>query len=93
MTKPNFNLDKVKESKRSFPYLGIIFLILFTLKLAQVGVVATLSWWWVTLPLWGPFALCLGIVLGGIVIWLAIACVMAIVAIVSETYKKLKNPK
>lgn len=45
--------------------LGIIFLIMFTLKLAGVGVMATASWWLVTSPLWMPvvigvtiFALC-----------------------------------
>lgn len=30
----------------------IIFLILFILKLAQIGLVADLSWVWVTAPLW-----------------------------------------
>jgi hypothetical protein len=27
-------------------------LIFLTLKLAEVGIVATWSWWWVTSPLW-----------------------------------------
>jgi len=33
-----------------FPFL--IFLILFTLKLAAIGQVASWSWWYVTMPLW-----------------------------------------
>lgn len=40
-----------------FPILGIMFLILFTLKVAEVGAVASWSWWLVTAPLWGGFAL------------------------------------
>lgn len=46
--------------KRSFPILGIMFLIFLTLKLAEVGAVAAWSWWWVTAPLWAPFALVAG---------------------------------
>jgi len=42
-------------------FLGVLFIIFLTLKLAQVGVVAHWSWWWVFLPLWLPvgFALLL----------------------------------
>lgn len=29
-----------------------LFLLFLGLKLAEVGVVATWSWWWVTAPLW-----------------------------------------
>lgn len=36
-----------------FSLVTVAFLILATLKLAEVGVVATWSWWWVTAPLWG----------------------------------------
>lgn len=35
---------------------GMIFIIFLILKLAEVGVVATWSWWWVTSPLWIPLA-------------------------------------
>lgn len=34
----------------------VIFVVLLILKLAGIGVVATWSWWWVTLPLWGGIA-------------------------------------
>lgn len=45
----------------SFPILGILGLIFVTLKLAEIGVVATWSWWWVLSPFWVPLAIVLGI--------------------------------
>ena len=30
----------------------MVFIVFLILKLAEVGVVATWSWWWVTSPLW-----------------------------------------
>lgn len=51
--------------KMSFPLFGTMFLILFTLKLAEIGAVATWSWWLVTAPLWAPLAFffgCIGLV-------------------------------
>jgi len=44
-----------QTGQTSFPILGIMFLIFLTLKLAEVGVVATWNWWAVTSPLWGSF--------------------------------------
>ena len=38
---------------------GAVFLIFLVLKLLAVDPVA--SWWWVTAPLWGGFALTLGV--------------------------------
>jgi len=35
----------------------LMFVVFLTLKLAEVGVVAAWSWWWVTIPLWGPISL------------------------------------
>lgn len=46
----------------SFPILGILGLIFVTLKLAEIGVVATWSWWWVLSPFWIPLVIALGIV-------------------------------
>jgi hypothetical protein len=40
---------------------GFVFLVFLILKLAGIGVVATWSWWWVTSPLWIPFALVIAI--------------------------------
>ena len=45
----------------SFPVLAILGLIFVTLKLAEIGVVATWSWWWVLSPFWIPLAIVLGI--------------------------------
>jgi hypothetical protein len=42
---------------------GIVFVVFLILKLAEVGVVANWSWWWVTAPLWGPLALVLAVLL------------------------------
>lgn len=47
---------------------GFLFLIFLTLKLAEIGTVATWSWWWVTAPLWGPIVLVLGIFLLALVV-------------------------
>mgnify|MGYP003113128944 CR=1 FL=1 len=55
---------------------GFVFLIFLFLKLAEMGTVATWSWWWVTSPLWIPISLVLGImaialVFAGVVFLLA----------------------
>lgn len=41
--------------------MGPLFILFLTLKLLNVTVVATWSWWLVTMPLWGPAAVVLGI--------------------------------
>lgn len=52
----------------SFPILGILGLIFVTLKLAEIGVVATWSWWWVLSPFWIPLAIALGLlVVAGVI--------------------------
>jgi hypothetical protein len=43
---------------------ALVFIVFLALKLAEVGQVATWSWWWVTSPLWIPICLL-------IVLWLA----------------------
>ena len=42
---------------------GLVFVVFLALKLAEIGVVATWSWWWVTSPLWIPILLALGVLL------------------------------
>lgn len=54
-------------------FLGVVFLIFLTLKLAQVGEVADWSWWWVTAPLWLPLSALIGVVLLVIVLVTPIA--------------------
>ena len=63
--------DKQKTTSNGIGIGTVLFLIFLTLKLAEIGQVATWSWWWVTSPLWIPFALVLsifGIVFLGVVI-------------------------
>ena len=55
-----------KKSNKSSAGIGLcggVFLIFLALKLAQVGVVASWSWWWVTAPLWLPLVAVIGILL------------------------------
>jgi hypothetical protein len=40
--------------KATFPFFPVLFFIFLTLKLT--GVIAW-SWWWITAPQWGGFAL------------------------------------
>ena len=47
-------------------FLQALFLIFLVLKLTGKTVVATWSWWWVTAPLWGGFAIVLVILLIGL---------------------------
>jgi len=35
-----------------FSLVGILTVILFVLKVLEIGVVATWSWWWVFSPIW-----------------------------------------
>ena len=59
-----------------FPFFVVGLFLLFTgLKLAEVGVVATWSWWWVTSPLWiylGLIATVCIVVFGAFVIVVAL---------------------
>ena len=50
----------------STPLLGILGIIFITLKLAEIGVVATWSWWLVLLPFWliPAIVLCVVAVIG-----------------------------
>lgn len=43
---------ETKVVKKSLPIISILTLIFVTLKLAEVGQVATWSWWWILSPLW-----------------------------------------
>ena len=52
----------------SFPVLAILGLIFVTLKLGEIGVVATWSWWWVLSPFWILPAIVLGIFIGASVL-------------------------
>jgi hypothetical protein len=65
-------MDNKKVSGNGIGLGTVLFLIFLTLKLTEVGQIATWSWWWVTSPLWIPIVLVLGIaaialILAGIV--------------------------
>lgn len=67
-------MSKAKTaSSGGIGFCGLLAIVFITLKLAQIGSVATWSWWWVLSPLWIPALL-------GIV-WLVVA--MAIVLILT----------
>jgi hypothetical protein len=64
--------SKSQTQSRGIGLMGLLFVLFLSLKLLNITVVATWSWWWVTAPLWAPSALFLGvagmIVVGAVVI-------------------------
>lgn len=53
----------------------LVFGVFLTLKLAEIGQVATWSWWWVTAPLWIPFGIAIGfILLFFLIVFIATMC-------------------
>lgn len=53
-------MKNAKNITVSFPILGILGVLFVGLKLTgHIG----WSWWWVTAPFWGPFALGIGFML------------------------------
>lgn len=47
-------------------FIAALLLLFLGLKLADIGIVATWSWWWVFAPVWVPIAmLVLSIAIGG----------------------------
>ena len=55
-------MSKQKTTTTSIGLGGIIFIVFLILKLAEIGQVATWSWWWVTSPLWIPITFVLGFI-------------------------------
>jgi len=54
------NTDPKTAGKKSSRGIGLCtgtFLVFAILKLTQIGLVASWSWWWVFSPLWIPIAL------------------------------------
>lgn len=51
------NEKKSNGSSAGIGLCGGVFLVFLFLKLAEIGVVASWSWWWVTAPLWIPFGI------------------------------------
>ena len=63
-----------KSVSTAFPLTGITFLVFLVLKLCKV---IDWSWWWITAPLWGCFALFVFIML-----------LVFLVLFISGTFKK-----
>lgn len=57
-------------------FFGLLFLLFLGLKL---GGVITWSWWWVSAPLWMPFAIFIGILLLALVIALIVYTIKTLV--------------
>ena len=55
------HLESDSNTTHRTSLLGWVFLVFLVLKLAEIGPVATWSWWWVTAPLWGGLAIALAI--------------------------------
>ncbi len=58
-------------------FLQVLFLIFLVLKLTGKTVVASWSWWWVTAPLWGGFAIVA-------VIWIIIMIILGLAALLNK---------
>lgn len=55
-------MSKVEVKQTGTSILGLLGIVFIVMKLAGIEPVANWSWWWVTAPFWGGWALVLGIV-------------------------------
>ena len=65
----NKNKNKMTSQKTSpgIWFTTILFIVFLVFKLAEIGIVATWSWWWVTSPIWIPICLTvIGFIIYGI---------------------------
>ena len=83
--------DKNNSSSSSggIGFCGLLAILFITLKLTEVSVIATWSWWWVLSPLWLPFCIFLAIVAVGLAIW----GLIAMVGLVFSYYKGKRHTK
>lgn len=56
-------MSKSSSTNNGIGLFGFVFLVFLALKLAGIGQVATWSWWWVTSPLWIPFAVIIAVLI------------------------------
>lgn len=68
---------KTEVTNNGIGAMGLLGVILVTLKLVGIESLAEVSWWWVTAPFWGPAAILLSI---------AAACL--IVALILKAFGK-----
>ena len=84
-------MSKSNNSGLSLPVL--IFLLFLGLKLAEVGMVATWSWWWVTSPLWIPFLIIISTALLSVVIIIIALIFDMSLTDIKEKAQKYNNKK
>jgi hypothetical protein len=58
-------------------FMQVLFLVFLVLKLTETTVVASWSWWLVTAPLWGGFALI-------IVVWVIFFIIIGLTALLNK---------
>jgi membrane protein YdbS with pleckstrin-like domain len=78
--------DKSVRVSGGISLSGLTFIVFLVLKLCGV---IDWSWWWVTAPLWGPFAL----LIAGLFIYIIIAVIIALVRYCIRKGKEKRHGK
>jgi membrane protein YdbS with pleckstrin-like domain len=78
--------DKSVRVSGGISLSGLTFIVFLVLKLCGV---IDWSWWWVTAPLWGPFAL----LIAGLFIYIMIAVIIALVRYCIRKRKEKRHGK
>jgi membrane protein YdbS with pleckstrin-like domain len=78
--------DKSVNVSGGISLSGLTFIVFLVLKLCGV---IDWSWWWVTAPLWGPFAL----LIAGLFIYIIIAVIIALVRYCIRKRKEKRHGK
>jgi membrane protein YdbS with pleckstrin-like domain len=78
--------DKYVRVSSGISLSGLTFIVFLVLKLCGV---IDWSWWWVTAPLWGPFAL----LIAGLFIYIMIAVIIALVRYCIRKRKEKRHGK
>lgn len=68
-----------RQQTPAISFFGLLGLVLITLKLAEIGAVATWPWWLVLTPLWFPVATIFVLVIGVFLVALVSALVGAVI--------------
>ena len=78
--------DKSVRVSGGISLSGLTFIVFLVLKFCGV---IDWSWWWVTAPLWGPFAL----LIAGLFIYIIIAVIIALVRYCIRKRKEKRRGK
>lgn len=70
-------MSRQEQASGGIGVAGLLGVLFVTLKLLEITVVATWSWWWVTLPFWIGPAVFLVVFLGLLIVW-AVAALIAL---------------